>query len=159
MDIEINQQSIYDIVSRSLSIIGKRSVDDQGNRLFEDITLGSNEKAIIEDYVNNAVNALVTELSGFVSNYNSSTSTITVTLPGNHNSDIDTFIEKSFNGYIVAYCLYSWFFITAPKIADKYQGDMAIQLASLVRMLHGKKAPSGDTDIIDAVSTQIEQNT
>lgn len=142
MDIIISQPSISATVSRSLSIIGKRAVDDNGNLLFKDITLGSNETDLIGDYISNAVTALVTELGGFVSSYTPEADKLTVTLPSNHNSQLDPFIKKSFINYVVAYCLYSWFTITAPKIADKYQGDMTMQLKSLIRMMNEKNAPS-----------------
>lgn len=156
MDIIINQQSISATVSRSLSIIGKRAVDDNGNLLFKDITLGSNETLLIGDYISNAVTALVTELGGFVSSYTPQTDTITVTLPSNHNSQLESFIKKSCSNYVVAYCLYSWFTITAPKIAEKYQGDMTMQLKSLIRMMNEKKAPSNTSpDVVKATKVTI----
>ena len=54
MNITIDFGTLYTIVARSLSVIGKHSTDNEGNRLFADITLGSREKAIMADFFNTA---------------------------------------------------------------------------------------------------------
>lgn len=66
MTISIDFGTLYTIVARSLSVIGKRSTDDNGNRLFADITLGSREKVIISDYFRNALVDLCAELNSFL---------------------------------------------------------------------------------------------
>lgn len=149
--------ALYGKVSRSLSIIGKRSVDDQGNLLFKDITLGSNEKEIINDYLRQAVIDIVTELGAFITAQTDGTS-ITVTLPTSHNSVIDTFIGNSCDEYCVSYVLYSWFTVTAPRIADKYLGDCKRQLAAVIRMSNEKTAPTGSADIVSSTSTSVTSN-
>lgn len=145
--------ALYGKVSRSLSIIGKRSIDDQGNLLFKDITLGSNETEIINDYLRQAVIDIVTELSAFITA--ESGDAITVTFPTNHNSNLDTFIGKSCDEYCVSYALYSWFTVTAPRIAEKYLGDCRRQLAAVIRMSNEKTAPTGTADIVSSTSTSI----
>lgn len=144
-------------VSRSLSIIGKRSTDDQGNLLFKDITLGSRETEIINDYLNQAVIDIVTELGASISAY--SDSTITLTFPTNHNNNLESFIDKSCDEYCVSFALYSWFTVTAPRIAEKYLGDCKRQLAAVIRLINEKKAPSGSADIVSSTSTSVTDNT
>ena len=145
--------ALYAKVSRSLSIIGKRSADDQGNRLFADITLGSREKDIIEDYFRQAVIDLAAEMEAFITGETSTT--ITITLPSNHNDALNTFIGNSCDEYCVSYALYSWFTITAPRISEKYLGDMKRQLSAVVRLIHEKSAPTGSADIVSSTSTVI----
>ena len=147
--------ALYGKVSRSLSIIGKRSIDDQGNLLFKDITLGSNETEIINDYLRQAVIDIVTELSAFITA--ESGDAITVTFPTNHNSNLDTFIGKSCDEYCVAYALYSWFNVTAPRIAGKYLEDCKRQLSAVIRLAHDKKppqTPAGNPSPLD-VATNV----
>lgn len=146
--------ALYGKVSRSLSIIGKRSIDDQGNLLFKDITLGSNEKEIISDYFRQAVIDIVTELGAFITAQTDGIS-ITVTFPTNHNNVLDTFIGSSCDEYCVSYALYSWFNITAPRIAAKYLEDYKRQLAAVIRMSNEKTAPTGTADIVSSTSTVI----
>lgn len=66
MEITLNFSTLYDKVARSLSIIGKRSIDDNGNLLFRDITLSSREREIINDFFVNAFTELCAELNKFV---------------------------------------------------------------------------------------------
>jgi len=145
--------ALYGKVSRSLSIIGKRSTDDNGNRLFGDITLGTNEKGIIEDYLRQAVIDIAAEMEAFITAEENDT--ITITLPTSHNDALNNFISKSCDEYCVSYALYSWFTVTSPRIADKYFGDMKRQLSAVVRLIHEKKAPEGTHDIVSSTSTVI----
>lgn len=66
MNITLNYGSLYDIAARSLSIIGKRANDDKGNNIFGTITLGSAEKKIVCDYINNAFTELCATLQKFI---------------------------------------------------------------------------------------------
>ena len=66
MRINIDFTDLFDIVRRSLSVIGKRSVDDQGNPLFKDITIGTNEREVVNDWLTLGMSNLVTEVSHHV---------------------------------------------------------------------------------------------
>lgn len=232
MLINISFADLFDIVSRSLSIIGKRSVDDKGNPLFKDITIGTNEKEIINDFFTNGLSNLIVELSHFVSveQYNNGiTSTIytnywreeevTPTAAGmywykpstqvlyksndqmewaaetksattayvdeqgrhywwhnstmepigtgvggsvtlnlstftNWNNALELTLITSINNYLTSYALYSWFVITAPKIAEDYAGKANNQLAAVVRLINEKKAPAESTDVL-STSTSV----
>lgn len=57
---------IIDTVKRSLDIIGKRAVDDNGTTLFETITVSSREEPLLQDYIKSAVTTIVVELRKFV---------------------------------------------------------------------------------------------
>ncbi len=152
MDITLNFTTLYGIVERSLSIIGKRSVDDQGNFLFKDITLGSRETEIVNDYFRQAIIDLSAETAAFITA--STDNSITLTFPGNHNSALNSFIQKSCEAYCTSYALHSWLNITAPRIADKYGADCNRQLAVVIRLLHEKKAPTSESSPID-VTTDV----
>lgn len=76
MDITLDFGSLYEQVSRTLSIIAKRSTDDQGNRLFDNITLGSREKVLINDYFTSSFVMLAAELCHFVTAEVKSTSSL-----------------------------------------------------------------------------------
>ena len=151
MDIVLTYSTLRETAKRSLSIIGKRSVDDKGNLLFKDITIGSNEEKILDDFFDNAVNELVAEFGCFVTGYDSD---ITLTFPSNWNSNLEEFVNTTCESFLVAYALHSWFVVTAPRIAEKYQTEMSRQLASLVRMLHEKRVDVESTDIM-SVSTSV----
>ena len=58
--------ALYEVVARQLSIIGKRSISDDGKPLFEDITIGTRERGIMSDFFTNAFVSLTSQLSPFI---------------------------------------------------------------------------------------------
>lgn len=233
MLINISFTDLFDIVKRSLSIIGKRSVDDEGNHLFKDITIGTNEKEIINDFFTNGLSDLVAELSHFISveyynngitstiytNYwreeeiaptaenmywykpstqvlyksndqlawaaeTKSTTTAYVDEQGRHywwhnstmepigtgvggsvtlnlttftnwNSALEPALITAINNYLSSYALFSWFDITAPKIAGKYATNTTNQLAAIIRLINEKKAPSASSSGVLDTDTSV----
>ncbi|UKK52159.1 hypothetical protein L6472_06145 [Prevotella sp. E13-17] len=83
MDILLSYNTLYDTVARSLGIIGKRSIDENGVPLFKDITIGSKERGIIFDYFDNAFVDICTEMDNF----------ITAEVHHDHYSDADVVIQ------------------------------------------------------------------
>lgn len=148
MDITLDFTTLYQKVSRSLSIIGKRSIDDNGNLLFRDITLGSREQEIVNDFFINAFTELCAELNKFITaevqNQGSSITSIvlTVTTPSNWNSALELSVSQALFNYCVSYALYSWFIITAPRISEKYLADATRQMAAIRSLIHEKNAPA-----------------
>ena len=183
MKIVISYLGLYEAVERSLSIIGKRMIDDKGDLLFRDITLGTNEKEIISDYFRQAAIDIATETSAFIKEHWPDAATrcgcvcplsmhlqckhntvpdgccagevVILELPANHNDVLGRFIQKSCEAYCVSFALYSWFNITAPRLADKYAADCKRQMASVTRLIYEKKAPKGTHDIVSSTSTEI----
>ena len=154
MTVNINYETLFSVVSRALSIIGKRSVDDKGNLLFKDITIGSNEKPIVTDYFRQAVIDLATESSAFITASVADTS-VTLTFPSNHNAALDPFIQQACDAYCVSFVLYSWFTVTAPRIAGLYLDDKNRQLKSLIRLIHEKKSPAAATSSPLDIGTEV----
>lgn len=143
MEITLEYATLTETVKRSLSVIGKRSVDEKGNLLFTDITVGTNEEPLITDYLRQAVIDLSTELSSFAAVPEASPEGIILylDLPTNHTDDAGTFIQQCCEAYCVSYALYSWFTVTAPRLTEKYQADCTRQSSALIRLLHEKTAP------------------
>lgn len=158
MVITLDYTALQAKVERSLSVIGKRMTDDKGERLFTDITVSTKEKEIISDFFRQAVIDLAAELTAFISA--STDTTITIDLPTNHSSALDTFITKSCEEYCVSYALASWFNVTAPRLTDKYTADCTRQAAAIVRLIHDKRAPqSAGSSPLDISTTVVTSNT
>lgn len=158
MVIVFNLAELYNKVERSLSIIGKRSRDKDGNLLFTDITLGSHEKELANDYFRQAIINLATELVGVVTQSSDDTLTLTFNLPTNHHLSQETFIKEACFFFCVSYALYSWFTVTAPAIASKYQEDCNRQLSAVIRQAFHKKEPDEEAasyaDITGTITNQ-----
>lgn len=144
MQITISYTELYGVVERSLSIIAKRSVDDQGNRLFDNITLGSREKTLMYDYFRSAIVGLAADLRQYVTVETPSTEsyTVTVTLYDDANTALTETIKQAIKDYIVAYALYSWFTVTAPRIHEKYLADSNAHKSFIIAQMYHRKRPA-----------------
>ena len=152
MEITLNFTTLAAEVKRSLSIIGKRSVDENGNLMYKDITLSSLEEPLLDDYLQQAVIDLTTETDTFVTASTDSPLTLTLTFPANHNDALNTVITNVCKAYCVSYALYSWLSIVAPRLQEKYMGDCRRQAGALIRLIHNKTAPATPTNNGTAVS-------
>lgn len=143
MQINIEYSSLYEVVERSLSVIGKRSTDDQGNLLFKDITLGSRETALIYDYFRAAIVHIAAELEKYVSleQVNDTHFLMDISLYDDANEHLDTTIREALDNYIVSYALYSWFTVVAPRIYEKYLADANTAMQYLIRQCHHRQRP------------------
>lgn len=144
MDIVITYSDISAIVERSLSIIGKRSVDDAGNLLFKDITIGTREKDILKDYYKSAIMHIASELRKYVTLETPTTTayTLQLTLDDDANQALQDSIKQAVTEYIVAYALYSWFTVSAPRLYQKYLTDSQNALSYLSYQIFNRKRPS-----------------
>ena len=70
------------------------------------------------------------------------TVTLSLTLADNWNEGLQTAMYQAVSNYCISYALYSWFTVTAPRIAEKYLGDMKRNLTAVVRMAHEKLPPT-----------------
>ena len=139
MIVTLNFAILTQRVQRSLSIIGKRSTDENGNLLFKDITLGSLEEPILIDYFKDALIQLKTATSHFSAS--TTDTTVTLSFPTNHPEGNDTTIRDAFAAYCVSHALYSWFTVTAPRLATKYQEDANRNMASVIALAFTKQPP------------------
>ena len=153
---------LYESVARQLSIISKRSVSDDGKSLFGDITIGTREKDIVADFLINAVVDLTSRFSALITSTQDNAGSginkqisITITVPSNWNNALYFPLEKAMDNYCINYTLYSWFTVTAPKIAEKYLADSQNQLVSVVRLIHEKKEPSAATSNPVDINTSV----
>ncbi len=155
MNITLTYSELTATVKRSLSIIGKRSVDENGNLLFKDITLSSLEEPILGDYFRQAIIDITTGTESFVTA--SATQSITLTFPTNHNDALDSAITDVCKDYCVSYALYSWFQVTAPRLTEKYLADCNRQMGALIKLIHNKKAPASETSYSEVTGTITQQ--
>lgn len=139
MTVTLNFPELTTTVRRSLAIIGKRSVDADGNLLFKDVTLGSLEEPILQDFFKQAIIRLKMQTWQFSSATDDTS--ITLSFPSNHPTDNDTAIQDAFAAYCVSYALYSWLLIVAPRMAPKYQEDANLHLDSVITLAFSKKPP------------------
>lgn len=147
MTVTLNYQSISDKVSRSLSIIGKRSTDEHGRPRFTDITLGSLEKHLINDFICEAAIDIKNRTRAFVVDNTSVAASLSVTLsfPGNHNAALEQPLQDACDAYCVSFALHAWLVIVAPTIAEHYKDDCQRQMDAINSYLYEKRPPKTTT--------------
>lgn len=143
MQITLTYTELYAVVERSLSIIAKRSVDDQGNLLFDNITLGTREVELVNDYFRSAIVHLAADLRKFVTLETPATGsyTIGITLGDDANPHLEDTIRQAVKDYVVAYALYSWFTVTAPRLHEKYLADANAQKSFITYQVFNRQRP------------------
>ena len=148
MQVQLNYTDLYAVVERSLSIIAKRSTDDKGNLLFDNITLGSRETELIYDYFRSAITSIATDLRQYVTQFTLSATgfNMTITLYDDANPQLQATILQAIKDYIVAFALYSWFTISAPRIYEKYLGDANIFRGYLIGQVFHRQRPQSMPD-------------
>lgn len=157
MQITLSYTDLYGVVERSLSIIAKRSIDDQGNRLFENITLGTREKTLMYDYFRSAIVGLAADLRQYVTleTPNTETYNITITLYDDANPALTATTEQAMKDYIVAYALYSWFTVTAPRISEKYLADANAQKSFIIAQVFHRQRPAA-SEMPDPLAPKVD---
>lgn len=157
INISVTSSTLKEKVKRSLSIIGKRAVDANGNNIFEQITLSTNEEPILDDFFAAAIAAIAADLRK-IATLASANSGYTLTLdnPRIHATRLTVALKTAVDNYMVAYALFSWFVVTAPKIADKYRVEADNHRALILAMALEKEPPkTNGADFISSVSTSV----
>ena len=148
MQIILDYNELYGVMERSLSIIAKRSVDDQGSPIYDNITLGSREKELAYDFFRTAIVALAADMRMYVTLESSTTTsyTITINLYPDTNVSLENTIRQAVKDYIVAYALYSWFTVTSPRLTEKYQADAESQRRYIISQVFHRQRPASMPD-------------
>lgn len=161
INISVTSSALKEKVKRSLSIIGKRAVDVNGNNIFEQITLSTNEEPILDDFFAAAIAAIAADL-GKIATLASANSGYTLTLdnPRIHPTRLTVALQAAVDNYMVAYALFSWFVVTAPKIAEKYKVEADNHRAFILTIALEKEPPkTNEADFISSVSTSVSTTT
>lgn len=159
MEMKFSRQDIINEVERSISIIGKRAVDANGNRIFSFVTLGSGEKGLLSDYVDSAVvniaaatreffeyKTCTCETENTTAESTDTTAEATDLVEFGFRTDADANLSLPLSAacqkYIVGYCLYSWFTVVQRPLAEKYLAECTAALTCIMSMLRHREKPS-----------------
>lgn len=145
LTITVDWCNVRKCVSRHFSIIGKRMKEKDGSTLFANITLSSEEKGIMNQYINAAAETFSAELAPFITYYNSGdflVFTIKNTRWADSEDSVTVPFEGNFMGYTVAYVANAVLGMTYPELAKKYGEDMVNHLNAAIKLVYIKKLPN-----------------
>lgn len=148
--VEIKLNSIFDYVNNHLALIGSKSEKD-----FSHWVIPESAKTIIEDYVNDAVNMVVSIRSEwFVSKtYGSAESSSSYIIEIMNTGDEDVF--KIFGDVVLSfvrnYCLSKYLLMIGESVGEKYASDANESLKNMVSWIFKKSVPDCKVELSETV--------
>ncbi len=144
LTITVDWCSVRASVSKHLAIMGKRLKDKDGSTLFANITLSSEEKGIMNQYISAAAETFASELAPFITYYNNG-DFLMFTVKNSRWADgvdgVSVPFEGNFMGYTIAYVANAVLGMTHPDLAKKYADEMENHLNAAVKLFYVKKLP------------------
>lgn len=145
LTITVDWCSVRANVSKHFSIMGKRLKDKDGSTLFANVTLSSEEKNIMNQYISAAAETFASELAPFITYYNNGDFlmfTVKNTRWAETTDSVSVPFEGNFMGYTIAYVANAVLGMTHPDLAKKYGDDMTNHLNAAVKLFYVKKLPN-----------------
>lgn len=150
--VTIQISNIEDRIKRHLSIIGKRIVDANGESLFDKITLSSAELDIIEDYISDAVDNIISNTRDFYSSYKNRIFTFNLSQNTAANA---TNLGNTFEDYCFQYTMGKWMDSVQPQLAKDYLSKADVLMQDIILMICNKKQPSAPShNYTDSISIE-----
>lgn len=138
----VSLSEIENDIVKHLSIIGKRNTDRQGNTMFTNVTLSAAERAVVDQYITEAVNVFAGEVAPVVKTYDTAEPPSVTFDVSRVNAGHRGAFEKTFIGFTRSYVLHGVLEMSNTEQAKGYGEAMTRQLAAAVKTVFDKTAPS-----------------
>ena len=144
-------------VQRHLSVIGKRMYDKEGRNMFSNVTVSSDERPILDQYIKEAAQTVEGALRQLVTAFAIGSSDITLNLTNTRGAqDFDARCKEMVTTFIVSYTLNEYLGMTHPDISRKYQGELQVNMEALMNYAFYKEPPTKATYAYSDVKGTIE---
>lgn len=150
MQIAIYLEDVKEAVKRQLSIIGKHHSTQKGDTLFSVSTLSSVEDSVMQQYIIDGAQLVVSNLSPVLSGYSVGEKAEGEKAPylsfevntTRGNNALSGAAQDSVKSLLIAYVLQSVLAMVLPDLAGKYATDVQTQLLAATRLIFTKMPPS-----------------
>lgn len=130
-------------IQRHLSVIGKRQYSKDGQNMFSNITVSSEEKAIFDQYIKSGAQTIEAMLRPLVTSFSTSSTDITLILTNTRGSqDFDSRCKEMATSFLIAYVLNEFLGMNYPDLAKKYSDEASTNMQSLILYAFQKNEPS-----------------
>ena len=141
--ITVNYSDLKSEVRRSLSIIGKRADDKQGNILFTNVTLSTAEEDILKSYLKEAMESFASSFPDLATCYMDNNFNVNIVLTRYRaKTGLTDAIASNFKSYASAYVTYQVTSVTAPDMANKYAESMTEKLNNAIKLIYAVEPPT-----------------
>lgn len=159
LQITLDWNRVRGEVSKHFAIIGKRLKDKDGATMFVKVTLSSEEKGIMQQYINAAAETFAAELAPLVSYYNSA-DFLVFNIKNSRWADSEDSVsvpfEGNFMGYTIAYVANAILGMNYPDLAKKYGDDMTNHLNAAIKLVYIKKEPNNPSKTLVDMKGEVE---
>ena len=145
LTITLDWSRVKSEVNKHFSFIGKRLKNKDGTTQFAKITLSSEEKNIMQQYINAAAETFAAEMAPLVTYYDNGdflVFKVKNTRWADNENGLSVPFESNFMGYTVAYVANAVLGMNYPELAKKYSEDMVNHLNAAIRLVYIKKPPT-----------------
>lgn len=174
MQFNIYLQDVKDAVKRQLAIIGKHHNTPKGDTLFSATTLSGTEEKVMQQFIVDGAQHVVSALAPVISGYNVGgfielprenaqakqmeiqpylCFSVNTTRTNNALSDA---AQDSITSLLVAYVTQSVLAMTLPELASKYATDVQAQLLATTRLVMTKTPPSSSKKTLADCEGSVE---
>lgn len=127
--------------------------------MFAKVTLSSEEKGIMQQYINAAAETFASELAPLVTYYNSAdflVFKITNSRWTDSENSVSVPFEGNFMGYTIAYVANAILGMNYPDIAKKYSEDMVNHLNAAIKLVYIKKEPDKPSETLADMTGEVQ---
>lgn len=143
---QITFSEIKTLVKKHLSVIGKRSFNKNGDNIFSNITLSTNEDPLLNLYIAEAMQNIESFMRQLVTSFSVDTDSVSI-------SFVNTRGASSFEGrcrefvvtYATNYTISEYLAMTHPDLAAKYEKQSAFNMQSFMSYAYSKEPPETET--------------
>ena len=158
VQITIEMEKVMSEVNKHFALIGKRLKDKNGDTMFANTTLSSEEKGIMKQYINAAAETFVAELAPQVTYYKNGDAMV-IKFENSRWADGEAGItvpfQGNFMGYVIAYVSNAVLGMTESELAQKYAADMANHIAAAIKLIYHKTPPASSNKSLADMTGEI----
>lgn len=133
--VNIRISNIEDRIKRHLSIIGKRIVDANGESLFDKITLSSAEVGILDDFISDAIDDIISNTRDFFSSRSSGSLVFKFSVDTDVNNQK---LQPLFEDFCFQHSIGAWMETVQPQLANGYFDAATQQMHNIISLIYNK---------------------
>lgn len=140
MELTIDNNRIYELVSMKVSVIGRSLNDASGNSLYDKVRIQDRDKDVLELFRDDAWSLLIKKLGDFVKE--ATDSKIVLVDDRRINEAVMGNLSDAINDYMVYNVCADWMKLKAAEYAPVYEGKAESLLAFVLEAIRLKKEPT-----------------
>lgn len=143
MEITINIKSLKEEIEMVSSFIGRRSVDQDGNSMYDKVKITEQDYPLIEEYIYSGIDRLTSLLSDFFDNKETTEDNciIFLSVPDSFNDSFEQPIEAHSNSFIKNIVLQEWLQLNYEVASPIYAVKALDEIKEVKKLFYKRTQP------------------